>query len=57
MKKSNAMEAINEMPNDFDLELLIEKLVFIEKVEAGFIQLDEGKTQPHEEVKELIKKW
>jgi predicted transcriptional regulator len=56
MKKANAIEAINEMPNDFDLELLIEKLVFIEKVEAGLSQLEEGKTTPHEDVKELVKK-
>jgi len=57
MKKANALEAINELPNDFDLELLIEKLVFIEKVEAGLSQLEKGKTTPHEEVKELIKEW
>ncbi len=57
MKKTNAIEAINEMPNDFDLELLIEKLVFIEKVEAGLSQLEKGKTTPHEDVKELVKKW
>lgn len=57
MKKANVIEAINEMPNDFDLELLIEKLVFIEKVEAGLAQLEEGKTSPHEDVKELVKKW
>ncbi|WP_198342286.1 hypothetical protein [Pedobacter psychrophilus] len=57
MKKVNAIEAINEMPNDFDLELLIEKLVFIEKVEAGLSQLEEGETKTHEEVKELIKGW
>lgn len=39
------------MPYDFDLELLIEKLVFIEKVEAGLSQLEIRKTTPHEDVK------
>jgi predicted transcriptional regulator len=57
MKKANVLDAINDMPNDFDLEMLIEKLVFIEKVEAGLNQLENGKNTSHEDVKELVKKW
>jgi predicted transcriptional regulator len=57
MKKSKAIEAINELPQEFDLDELIEKLVFMEKVEQGLKQLEEGKTVPHETVKELTKKW
>jgi hypothetical protein len=57
MKKTNVLEVINEMPSDFDLETLIEKLIFIEKVEEGLIQLESGKTTSHEAVKELVKKW
>ena len=45
------------MPDDCDLELLIEKLVFLEKVEDGLFQLEDGKTVPHEDLKELVKKW
>jgi predicted transcriptional regulator len=36
---------------------LKEKLNFIENVEKGLKQLDEGKTVPHEKVKEMVKKW
>lgn len=57
MKKSKAIEAINELPQEFDLDELIEKLVFVEKVEQGLEQLKEGKTLPHDQVKELTKKW
>jgi predicted transcriptional regulator len=32
-------------------------LIFIEKVEAGLKQLEEGKTISHENVKEIVKKW
>jgi predicted transcriptional regulator len=35
----------------------MERLVFVEKVENGLVQLREGKTISHQEVKELIKKW
>lgn len=57
MKKNSALDAINEFPQEFELEDLIERLVFVEKVEKGLQQLDEGKTTTHEEVKEAIKKW
>ena len=57
MKRDKAIETIKELPNEFDLEELMEKLVFVEKVEKGLKQLDEGKTVTHETVKETVKKW
>jgi hypothetical protein len=57
MKREKAMDAIRELPAEFDLDILMEKLVFVEKVERGLKQLDAGKTTPHDKVKEMIKKW
>lgn len=57
MKRDKAIETIKELPQEFDLDDLIERLIFVEKVEKGLEQLDEGKTVPHEKVKELAKKW
>ncbi len=57
MKRDKAIEAIKELPQEFDLDELIERLIFVEKVEKGLAQLDEGKTIPHDKVKELTKKW
>jgi hypothetical protein len=57
MKKDKAIETIKEFPQEFDLEELIERLVFVEKVEKGLQQLDKGKTVPHDQVKEMTKKW
>jgi predicted transcriptional regulator len=57
MKRDKVIEAVNELPQEFDLDELIEKLVLVEKVELGLKQLAEGKTVPHEQVKELVKKW
>ncbi len=51
------METVKEFPQEFDLEELIERLVFVEKVEKGLQQLGDGKTFPHQQVKEMIKKW
>lgn len=57
MNRDKAIETIKELPNEFDLDDLIERLVFVEKVENGLKQLDEGKTIPHDEVKKITKKW
>ncbi len=33
MKREKAIDAINELPKNFELEALIEKLIFVEKIE------------------------
>ncbi len=57
MKKNKVLETVQLMPEDFNLDELIEKLVFIEKVEQGIKQGEEGKVVSHEQVKEMVKKW
>ena len=57
MKREKAIDTIKELPKEFELEDLIEKLVVIEKVDQGLAQLKKGKTVTHEKVKELTKKW
>jgi len=57
MKKEAALNIIKDFPQEFELELLIEKLIFMEKVEKGLQDLEAGNTKTHDEVKELIKKW
>lgn len=57
MKRDKVIESIKELPQEFELETLIERLIFIEKVEQGLKQIDEGKTISHERVEEIAKKW
>ncbi|HTF18065.1 MAG TPA: hypothetical protein VK658_08340 [Chryseolinea sp.] len=57
MKKEKVIATVKELPQEFELEELIEKLVFVEKVEKGLQQAEQGKVTPHQEVKELVKKW
>ncbi len=57
MTKDKVIEAVNELPQEFDLEELIERLIFIDKVEKGFQQLDKEETKTHEEAKKIIKSW
>jgi len=57
MKKNRAIEAIQEMPAEFELDELIEKLIFLEKIEKGLQQLEDGNTISHDEVKKKVKSW
>ena len=57
MKRDKAIDAVNELPKEFELEDLLERLVFVEKVEQGLVQLKKGKTVTHAKVKEIVKKW
>ena len=57
MKRDKVIESIKELPQEFELETLIERIIFIEKVEQGLKQIDEGKTVSHEQVVEMVKKW
>ena len=57
MKKDKVLEAVNELPVEFDFDKLIERLIFIDKVEKGLQQLDKGETKSHDEAKRIIKSW
>lgn len=57
MEKGKILNTVMELPEEVDLEHLIEKLIFMEKVEKGLAQIKEGKTIPHSQVKELVKQW
>ena len=51
MNKANVIATLNSLPEEFKTEELIEKLLFIEKVEKGMQELKEDKTIPFDEVK------
>lgn len=58
MTKNKVISTLEELPNEFKVEELIEKLLFIEKVEQGIQEADEGKILSFEEVKSnMNKKW
>lgn len=54
MKKDKLIETIQDLPKEFNLEELIEKLIFIEKVEK---QLEKGSTLSHDEVRNQVRSW
>jgi hypothetical protein len=57
MKRDRVIETIKELPSEFDLDTIIERLIFIDKVEKGLQQVEEGGTISHAELKNRISKW
>lgn len=57
MTKENAVTAIKEMPVEFEVAELIERLLFIEKVEEARNEIKAGKSFTHSEVKNIIEEW
>ncbi len=58
MKKQIILDIVNAQPNDVNVDELIERLIFVEKVEQGLKEIDEAKTISHDDVVEHFnKKW
>lgn len=58
MKKEQVKEILEKMPNEFDIEDLVERLLFIQKVEIGMKDSIDGKTISLSEAKErFFNKW
>lgn len=57
MKRDKVIDTVKELPKEFDLDVLLERLVFIEKVEHGLMQVKQKKVVAHSKVKEIAKEW
>ena len=57
MKREKVIDTVNNLPQEFELDELLEKLILVEKVENGLKQLESNQVIPHEQVKEIAKKW
>ncbi|MGB4773572.1 MAG: hypothetical protein WBP45_00230 [Daejeonella sp.] len=57
MKKSKAINAVKDMPENFQIDELIEKLVLIDKVEKGLKDIEEGNLVEHSEVIKQVSGW
>ena len=57
LTKEKVNKTINNLPDKFTIDELIDKLIFMEKVEEGLLQSDESKVVSNEDLKVIIDKW
>ena len=57
LTKEKLNKTIKNLPDSFTIDELIDQLIFIEKVEEGLRQSEEGNVVSNEDVKQMIDKW
>jgi hypothetical protein len=57
LTKDKVNKTINTLPDSFTIDELIDRLIFMEKVEVGYEQSESGKVISNEDVKMIIEKW
>lgn len=59
MTKEKIIEAIRSMPEDKfeDIDVLLERLVILDKIEQGVKDIKEGRVISHEEMGKEIDSW
>lgn len=57
LTKNTVKKSIENLPDSFTIDQLIDQLFFIEKVEEGIKQSQEGKVISNEDIKSMIDKW
>ena len=57
LTKEMVIDQIKDLPEKFSLDELMEKMLFLYKLETALEQSKNKQTTPHEEVKDQFKKW
>ena len=57
LTKEKVLQSIQDLPNEFSLDDLVEKLILLEKIELGLQQVKEGKVVSNAKAKQKLKKW
>lgn len=57
LTKDKVSKSINNLPDSFTIDELIDQLIFIEKVEEGIKQSETGKVVSNEDIKLMIDRW
>ena len=57
MTKKEVLESIRSLPEKFEAETAIEKIVFLEKIRIGLEQSESGNIVSKEDARKRLKKW
>lgn len=55
--KEDVLKTISELPNEFSLDEVIDRLFLLEKIDVGLAQSKAGETVTTEEAKISLSKW
>jgi len=55
--KEKVLQTLKEMPDQFSLDDLMDKLILINKIEIGIDQVEKGEIYSSSEAKKMIREW
>ena len=57
LTRTQVSDTLEKMPDQFSLDQLFDKLLFINKVETGLSQSANGQVNSNEQAKQKLSKW
>jgi hypothetical protein len=57
LTREKVIKSMTELPAEFSLDDLVERLILLQKIETGLQQAKEGNMISHEEVKRRVQAW
>ena len=57
MQKERVQQVLDSLPDDVDLDAFLEKLVLLQKIDAGERQIAAGQGVSHDDAKERLQQW
>lgn len=57
LTKDKVLEVITDLPEEFSIDDLVDRLIVLDKIEKGLLEVKEGKVISHEDAKERMSKW
>lgn len=57
LTKAQVVDTLKQMPDNFSIDQLFDKLDFVNKVEIGLAQSKKGQVKSKEQAKEKLSKW
>ncbi len=55
--KERVLESLKDLPDEFSIDELVERLIFIQQVENGLAQAERGEVLTTEEMKAKLSRW
>ncbi len=57
LTKEEVIKSVNELPNEFSFEDILDRLLLLDKIEIGLEQSNASNTVSSTEAKESLSKW
>jgi predicted transcriptional regulator len=57
LTKQKIIKSIENMPDKFSIDEVIERIVLLQKIEIGLEQSDKGETHSTQEARKKLDKW